>query len=253
MKLNSMAEITTININDEDISIRDNTARASIDALEEAKQDKFSIGSDSTDFLDLTTNSDGELNLNFDASSIATKTQLNSINGNIKEVETNTETKINNLKSDIASVFNSIFGKDAVSDDLDVSADISNLDIPEIKTSISNNTELINNLSSTIDSKKEDTDTKITSLNETIENNNKSLATRINWIEKELFGYLYADNTSNSEDSVSRLDKIEAILKLVVGACLKRNVIQPTIDASIQAYNSDNAGSEINSTNYSYS
>lgn len=240
-----MANVTSFNINDDTLYVEDVEARSNIANLTENKQDKITINSD---YLSLNNNV-----LTLNDSNFLTTSDLNSLTIKIKSNSNN----IDNLKDNVVSIFNKIINPDAstVSNTLAVNGEISSLislknNISSLTTKVTTNTTNISNLSTTINNNKTSADTSISSLT----SKNTEITNRLNWVEKEVFGSVYSDNTNVSTDSNSRIDNLERLLNLVVGACLKRNILMSE-DTKLKEYNTnaDNYNiSEINTTNYYY-
>lgn len=245
-----MANVTSFNINDDTLYVEDVEARNNIANLTENKQDKITVNSD---YLSLDNNV-----LTLNDSSFLTTSDLNSLTVKINENFKSNTDNIDTLRGNVVNIFNKIINPDAstVSNTLAVNGEISSLislknSISNLTTKITTNTTNISNLSTTVNNNKTSTDTSINSLT----SKNTELTDRLNWVEKEVFGSVYSDNTNTSTDSNSRIDNLERLLNLVVGACLKRNVLMSE-DTKLKEYNTNASNynvSEINTTNYSYS
>lgn len=248
-----MASVKKFNINNISLDVVDAAARDKIDELKKEKQDIFTVSSP----LVLLNN-----NLSIDLSSKASVGALTNLRTILNLSINDNTTKINNLEEKTAKIFQAIFGN-KVADDLSFDITISNLEnysntISDIKTTINENKKNADLSISTLTKNLEDTSTnlnsQISNLNKEYSEFSKSISNRLDWSEKELFGYLYSADTANESNSISRLDKIENLLKIVVGLLLKENIIQ-IYHKTVSDYNenSEAAGTiKINSTNFPY-
>lgn len=237
-----MADITTLTVNGDIVNIKDAEARNLISGILESKQDKISV------VAPLSLNKD--LSLSVDVSSFVTSDAIDEVKDNITTVSNEKTQEINSLQTKVVEALNTLTGG-TINDDLTTSDDT-----PNYNTLISS----INNNKANIEVNK----TNISTLSEKIDENASNikkedtkieeLQTRAAWVEKEIFGSVYSDNTDTSANSNSRIDNLERLVNLLVGACLKRNIIMSE-DDSLKSYNA-NANTydikEINETNYSY-
>lgn len=248
-----MASVKKFNINNISLDVVDSAARDKIDELKKEKQDVFTVSSP----LMLLDN-----NLSIDLSSKASVGALTNLRTTLNLSINDNTTKISDLEERTVKVLQAAFGN-KIADDLSFDVTISNLEnyadtINDIKTTINKNKKDTDLSISTLTKNFEDTSTNLSSqisnLSEEYSEFSKSISNRLNWSEKELFGHLYSADTADENNSISRLDKMENLLKIVVGLLLKENIIQ-IYHKTISDYNenSEAAGTtKINSTNFPY-
>lgn len=242
-----------INVNGQSINIADSQARENIENLTKNKQDRITV----TSPLSFENNK-----LSID---LSTKANLSTLEAFEKRINSNinvNDEKISNVQNKTVAVLKKAFGNSKINDDLTFDVTLSNLE---------NYTDTINNINLKIENNKKETDNTIATLSASLAKNttdlkvelndltnnynnfSNSMKERLDWTEKELFGQIYSEDVEDT-NSVSRIDKLEKVLNIVVGILLKENIMQ-IYHKTIADYNENsdtNNVPKINSTNFPY-